>query len=189
MPETSEVGREAKEKHRRGATFSRALPRWMALLLVASLAATPSFAQPSMEVESQDGPSSALVQQFAAPSAAESLIAPTPPLDTSAIAGGKKGGKPPPKGTAHGERAYMRFTPKGKQEVKAENIQKHDGESRCENCDVKTVEAQKSQKSVTPPGDETQVDHVIPRAKGGDGSPSNGQVLCRECNNEKSDKL
>ncbi|HYO59747.1 HNH endonuclease [Archangium sp.] len=83
----------------------------------------------------------------------------------------------------------MRFTQKGKQEVKDENALKHDGEKRCENCGVTTVDAQKSQKGVTPPGNEAQVDHVIPRAKGGDGAPSNGQVLCRECNNEKSDKL
>ncbi|WP_414674555.1 HNH endonuclease [Luteibacter sp.] len=29
------------------------------------------------------------------------------------------------------------------------------------------------------------MDHVIARSKGGDGSPENGQVLCRECNNDK----
>ncbi|WP_407653764.1 HNH endonuclease [Archangium lipolyticum] len=32
------------------------------------------------------------------------------------------------------------------------------------------------------------VDHVIPRAKGGEGDPDNGQVLCRDCNLKKSDK-
>ena len=32
------------------------------------------------------------------------------------------------------------------------------------------------------------VDHVIPKAQGGKGDPSNGQVLCRDCNIEKSDK-
>lgn len=39
-----------------------------------------------------------------------------------------------------------------------------------------------------PPPAETQVDHVIPRVKGGDGAPPNGQVLCRDCNNKKGDK-
>ncbi|WP_239470818.1 HNH endonuclease [Archangium violaceum] len=129
-----------------------------------------------------------MVAEHAAATAADPSSQHLLPVDSATIAAGKKGGKPPSKGTANGERAYMRFTPKGKQEVRDENAQKHGGENQCENCGVTTVEAQKSQKGVTPPKTETQVDHVIPRAKGGDGSPSNGQVLCRECNNEKSDK-
>jgi hypothetical protein len=165
------------------------MPQWIALLLVAAVAAGPSLAQPTLKTVQQDGSGAALLQQLEVAPTAAPLTETALPPDAAAIAAGKKGGKPPSKGTAHGERAYMRFTPKGKQEVKAENVQKHDGESRCENCDVKTVEAQKSQKGITPPGNETQVDHVIPKVKGGDGSPSNGQVLCRECNNEKSDKL
>jgi hypothetical protein len=39
-----------------------------------------------------------------------------------------------------------------------------------------------------PPKDETHVDHVIPRAKGGTNDPENGQVMCRECNIKKGDK-
>ncbi len=83
----------------------------------------------------------------------------------------------------------MRFTPKGKREVKAENAQDHGGKNQCENCGTETVKAEQSQKGVTPPSNETQVDHIIPESKGGDGAPPNGQVLCRECNNKKSDKL
>jgi len=97
-------------------------------------------------------------------------------------------GKPTSKGAAHGERAYKRFTQKGKQDVKTDNARKHGGENHCEDCGVQTAPSQQSQKGVTPPKNETQVDHVIPRAKGGDGSPDNGQVLCRDCNNKKGDK-
>lgn len=165
----------------------RVLPQWTALLLVAAFAAIPSFTQPAREAPEVGSGVTLVAKHEEAPAASPSSQH-VPPVDSAAIAAGKKGGKPPSKGTANGERAYMRFTPKGKQEVRAENAQKHEGENRCENCGVTTVEAQKSQKGVTPPGTETQVDHIIPRAKGGNGSPSNGQVLCRECNNEKSDK-
>jgi 5-methylcytosine-specific restriction endonuclease McrA len=41
---------------------------------------------------------------------------------------------------------------------------------------------------ITSPNNETQRDHIIPKAKGGYGSPENGQVLCRTCNLKKSDK-
>ncbi len=87
-----------------------------------------------------------------------------------------------------GKRAGMPFTRKGKATVKQENAARNDGKNRCENCGEETVPAQKHEKGVTPPSNETQVDHKIPRAKGGPGDPENGQVLCRECNIEKSDK-
>jgi 5-methylcytosine-specific restriction endonuclease McrA len=87
-----------------------------------------------------------------------------------------------------GKRAGMPFTRKGKVAVKQENAEKNDGKNRCEACDAETVPSQQHQKGVTPPKNEAQVDHVIPRSKGGDGEPDNGQVLCRECNIKKSDK-
>jgi 5-methylcytosine-specific restriction endonuclease McrA len=48
---------------------------------------------------------------------------------------------------------------------------------------------QKSEKGVSPPSSERQRDHIIPKSQGGDGSPANGQVLCRGCSLEKSDKM
>jgi hypothetical protein len=87
-----------------------------------------------------------------------------------------------------GKRPGMPFTKSGKSVVKQKNAAKNDGTNRCENCGNETVPAQQHKKGVTPPNNETQVDHVIPKAKGGDGEPENGQVLCRECNIEKSDK-
>lgn len=65
---------------------------------------------------------------------------------------------------------------------------RNQGQTRCENCGIKTVPAQQHKKGVTPPTNETHVDHVIPRVEGGKGEPDNGQVLCRDCNLKKGDK-
>lgn len=92
-------------------------------------------------------------------------------------------------GTSGGDRAGKPFTKKGKQTVIQRNKDQNGGVTKCESCGVETVPAQKSQKGVTPLKNETQVDHIQPKSKGGDGSPSNGQVLCRSCNIEKSDKV
>ncbi len=89
------------------------------------------------------------------------------------------------KGAAGGERAGKSFTHAGKSEVKAENASTHGGETTCSNCGQSTVPAKQSQSGVTPPGNETHVDHVIAKSKGGNGSPDNGQVLCRDCNLKK----
>jgi hypothetical protein len=92
------------------------------------------------------------------------------------------------KGTAGGARAGKAFTRAGKAEVKARNAAVHDGKIVCQGCGKETVPAKQSQKGVTPPGNEAHVDHVIAKSKDGDGSPSNGQVLCRDCNLDKSNK-
>ena len=46
---------------------------------------------------------------------------------------------------------------------------------------------QKSQKSVTPNPNEWQIDHIIPKTKGGSNSYANAQVLSRFENRMKSD--
>jgi len=86
------------------------------------------------------------------------------------------------------KRPGTRFTQKDKAVVKQDNASRNEGKNRCENCDVETVRAQQHKKGITPPKNETHVDHIIPRAKGGPGEPDNGQVLYRECNINKSDK-
>jgi len=100
-----------------------------------------------------------------------------------------KGAKAVVNGTAGGTRAGKSFTPKGKAEIDATNAERHGGANVCENCGTKVVPGQRSQRGVTPPGNERQRDHIIPKSKGGDGDPSNGQILCRTCNLDKSDKL
>jgi RHS repeat-associated protein len=93
------------------------------------------------------------------------------------------------KGTAGGPRAGMRFTRKDKRNVIEENRANNDGTTRCTNCGTDTLPAQQGRAGVTPPVEETNVDHIHPRAKGGDGSPGNAQVLCRGCNMEKGDTV
>lgn len=85
-------------------------------------------------------------------------------------------------------RAAKPFTKKGKEIVKQRNAAKNDGINKCENCGVNTLPAQQSQKGVAPPSTQTEVDHVIPKSKGGPGDPPNGQILCRACNLQKGAK-
>jgi 5-methylcytosine-specific restriction endonuclease McrA len=87
-----------------------------------------------------------------------------------------------------GKRPGSRFTKKDKEVVKQDNASRNEGKTVCENCGVETVPAEQHKKGVTPPVNETHVDHVVPRAKGGTGEPDNGQVLCRDCNIKKGDK-
>jgi len=87
-----------------------------------------------------------------------------------------------------GKRPGSRFTKKDKEIVKQDNASRNEGKTVCENCGVETVPAEQHKKGVTPPKNESHVDHVVPKAKGGTGDPDNGQVLCRDCNIKKSDK-
>ena len=79
------------------------------------------------------------------------------------------------------QRGGLRSTQKMPREMRAQ--------MSCENCGTDVVPGQKSQSGVTPPANERQRDHIIPKSKNGDGAPSNGQILCRGCNLKKSDKL
>jgi hypothetical protein len=93
------------------------------------------------------------------------------------------------RGTAGGKRAGMDFTQKGKREVRDKNRASHDGKLTCENCGRDDlVEPQRARGGQPRPDNEGQVDHIIPKAKRGDGSPSNGQVLCPQCNANKGSK-
>ena len=72
--------------------------------------------------------------------------------------------------------------------VLEQNRASNGGQVLCENCGVVTVKPQKSMKGVTPPKNEWQTDHIIPRDQGGDGSALNAEILCRTCNRAKSNK-
>ncbi len=57
---------------------------------------------------------------------------------------------------------------------------------KCEYCGQETAKGQKSQKGVTPPGNEGQTDHYDPASKGGSNDASNAAHACRDCNQERS---
>jgi RHS repeat-associated protein len=100
---------------------------------------------------------------------------------------GEKAGAEVLKG-AEASRSGKDFTRAGKRQVWEENAEAN-GKNVCDNCGQDVVKPQKSQKGVTPPGNEGHVDHVIPKSKGGAGAPSNGQLLCRDCNLDKADRI
>jgi hypothetical protein len=78
------------------------------------------------------------------------------------------------------------FTKAGKEAVIDFNKARNNGKAVCETCGTNTLPATQSRRGVTPSKAERQVDHVIPKSKGGSGTPNNGQVLCRDCNIKKS---
>jgi len=84
------------------------------------------------------------------------------------------------------DRSGKDFTKAGKEVVKEINKQKNEGKNICEGCKQETIPSKKSEPGVKPPGNETQIDHIVPKSKGGRGNPDNGQVLCRSCNRAKS---
>jgi RHS repeat-associated protein len=86
------------------------------------------------------------------------------------------------------ERIGKRFTRAGRREVVEANRAVNGGQTVCANCGVETIPAQQHTRGVTPPGNETHVDHIQARSRGGAGVPVNGQVLCRECNLAKRDQ-
>nr|WP_264080558.1 RHS repeat-associated core domain-containing protein [Paracidovorax avenae] len=77
----------------------------------------------------------------------------------------------------------VKFTKKTKGLILDENEQFF-GVKKCEKCKCQVQQPKKSQKGVTPPQDEWQIDHIDPESAGGPATEVNGQVLCRKCNRE-----
>jgi RHS repeat-associated protein len=92
------------------------------------------------------------------------------------------------RGVAGGPRAGRSFTSRGRETIDARNSESH-GRLTCENCTREVVPGQRHESGVTPPGNERHRDHIIPRSRGGDGTPENGQILCRDCNLRKRDRM
>ena len=72
-------------------------------------------------------------------------------------------------------------------EIDSENAAQNGGVNVCVDCGQEIAPGKKSENGVRPPGNERQRGHIVPQGKNGNGSPSNGQVLCRDCNRIKSD--
>lgn len=80
------------------------------------------------------------------------------------------------------------FTRATKRKIYELNKETHDGYLVSDQDGTILVEPQKSKSGVKPSPYEAQVDHIKPRAKGGDNSGRNARVLSRKQNRDKSDK-
>ena len=87
-----------------------------------------------------------------------------------------------------GTRKGKDFTAAGKKAVREQNKADNDGKMICGKCGVETIEPKRHEKGVRPPDNEAHVDHILAKSNGGSGTVENGQVLCRLCNLEKSNK-
>ncbi|KGC87578.1 hemagglutinin domain protein [Burkholderia pseudomallei] len=86
------------------------------------------------------------------------------------------------------------FTATQKKNIIEQNMANNGGELRSDLDGTLLVPASKSQKGVTPPPNEVQIDHIVAKnpadssAPAGTNSYSNAQVLSREQNRDKSNK-
>jgi hypothetical protein len=106
------------------------------------------------------------------------------PEQPNGVRSGDYSNLPEPKNVGPGKP----FTRATKRAVLEQNKAANDGVVKSDGSGTAAVPGQKSQKGVTPPENEAQLDHKIPKSKGGTNSPSNAQVLTRKENIVKSDK-
>lgn len=81
------------------------------------------------------------------------------------------------------------FTRAQKREMYAANRARNGGELRSDQSGMKLTPSQKSAKGVPTPKDAAQIDHHIPRSKGGTNDISNGRVLSAQENRAKSNTM
>ena len=76
-----------------------------------------------------------------------------------------------------------------KKAIYEENMKRNSGELRSDQTGKILVKPKRSEKGVTPPANEAQIDHIYPQSQGGFNSFDNAQVIEREANRQKSDLL
>ncbi|HGL9500436.1 TPA: polymorphic toxin-type HINT domain-containing protein [Neisseria gonorrhoeae] len=81
-----------------------------------------------------------------------------------------------------------KFTPVQKKAIIQENMNRNGGVVKSDQSGEVLVRPKKSQKGITPPSNEWQIDHVQAKSKGGSNSYKNAQVLSRRENIKKSNK-
>ncbi|EPI0300133.1 TPA: polymorphic toxin-type HINT domain-containing protein, partial [Neisseria gonorrhoeae] len=72
-----------------------------------------------------------------------------------------------------------KFTPAQKKAIIQENMNRNGGVVKSDQSGEVLVRPKKSQKGITPPSNEWQIDHVQAKSKGGSNSYKNAQVLSR----------
>lgn len=82
--------------------------------------------------------------------------------------------------------AYGRYKPGASFSKKTKSEIAEQAGYKCEYCGVDTVAAKKSERGITPPRNEGQTDHIVPRSEGGTNAPNNAAHACRECNRAMS---
>lgn len=82
-----------------------------------------------------------------------------------------------------------KFTPTQKNKIIEANKAKNGGVVKSDKSGEILIRPQKSQKDITPPDNEWQIDHIQPKSKGGSNSYSNAQVLSRKENTTKLDSI
>lgn len=80
-------------------------------------------------------------------------------------------------------------TPRQNREMKRKNRERNGGELRDDVTGELMVDSQKSVRGVTPPDNEVQIDHKIPKSRGGTRSSSNLELRTRKNNRDKGNKL
>ncbi|UTC63599.1 HNH endonuclease [Treponema sp. OMZ 787] len=83
--------------------------------------------------------------------------------------------------------AGKNFTTKQKQNILQANSNRNNGVVKSDSSGKILTKPVKTQAGVTPSQDEWQIDHIIPKSKGGTNSYSNAQVLSRQENRLKWD--
>ena len=84
---------------------------------------------------------------------------------------------------------YKDFTQTQKKNILSENEARNNGVILDDRTGEVLVRPEQSQKGVTPPPNEAQIDHVYPKSQGGPNSYANAEVRSRANNIDKSDSV